>query len=58
MIEITQEQMDLIFRGVRPDDISKEIFDALRRDRDKHMKLRKKGFIYHNSKTDGPYVKK
>lgn len=58
MIEITQEQMDLIFRGVRPDDISKEIFDALRKDRDKHMKVRNKGFIYHNSKLQGTYVKK
>jgi hypothetical protein len=57
-IKLTEEQLALIFKGIRPDDISKELFDALRRDRDKYMRNRLKGMLFHNSKTNGTYVKK
>lgn len=57
-IKLTEEQLALIFKGIRPDDISKELFDALRRDRDTYMRRYKKGILIHNSKTNGTYVKK
>ena len=57
MAELTEEQISMIFRGVRPDDVSKEVFDMLRRDRDAYMRKYKKGTLIHNS-INGPYVKK
>lgn len=55
--KLTEEQMSLIFKGIRPDDISKELFDILRRDRDAYMRKYKKGILIHNS-NNGTYVKK
>lgn len=57
-IELTEEQINLIFKGIRPDDISKELFDLLRKDKEAHVKAYKKGMLFHNSKTNGQYVKK
>lgn len=56
MDKLTEDQISLIFKGIRPDDISKEVFDLLRRDRDAYMRKYKKGILIHNS-NNGPYVK-
>lgn len=56
MSELTEEQISLIFKGIRPDDISKEVFDILRKDKEAHVRRYKKGTLIHNSQK-GPYVK-
>lgn len=57
MDELTEEQITLIFKGIRPDGISKEMFDLLRKDKEAHVRKRKqKGILIHNSQN-GPYVK-
>lgn len=56
-IELTEEQISLIFKGIRPDDISKELFNLLRKDKEAHVRAYKKGILFHNSQN-GPYVKK
>jgi hypothetical protein len=55
--DITEEQLILIFKGIRPEGISKRVFDILRKDKEYQVRQHKKGYLFHNS-INGPYVKK
>jgi hypothetical protein len=55
---LSDNEIDLIFKGIRPDGMSKEDFDLYRKDKENHVRERLKGQLYFKShipqaKTEG-----
>lgn len=47
--KLSDDEIDLIFKGIRPDGMSKEDFDLYRKDKESHIRQRLKGGLVFRS---------